>query len=236
MSLRILDKLVSVIAYRLKPWNLQVNEGKTERITIQPGTRDQTRLKKFGSQIDRDLDVTYRIERANICFYALLKLWAGSLTAAPVNKRVHIYNVSVKTTLLYNIKAAVLTTVLLCWLVKRPTSESHNIIIILLIIMSQDIRCNQPTYGDHGEKTRLSWDLSAWSNILTIVIGRLPLTFGSSPRCLKYCSIHSRARRSLSCRSAFPRKSNLLTMISFRRLVAPVTRHQVQPAYVRISW
>ena len=48
MSLRILDELVSVIASRLQPWNLQVNEGKTEKITIQPGTRDQARFKKLG--------------------------------------------------------------------------------------------------------------------------------------------------------------------------------------------
>ena len=109
MSLRILDELVSVIASRLQPWNLQVNEGKTEKITIKPGTRDQARFKKLGSQIDRDLDVTHRIERANICFYALLKLWARSITAAPVNKRMHIYNVCVKTSLLYNIEATVLT-------------------------------------------------------------------------------------------------------------------------------
>ena len=109
MSLRILDELVSVIASRLQPWNLQVNEGKTEKITIKPGTRDQARFKKLGSQIDRDLDVTHRIERANICFYALLKLWARSLTAAPINKRMHIYNVCVKTALLYNIEATVLT-------------------------------------------------------------------------------------------------------------------------------
>ena len=109
MSLRILDELVSAIASRLKPWNKQVNEGKTERITIQPGTRDQARFKKLGFQIDRDLDVTYRIERANICFYALLKLWARSLTAAPINKRMHIYNLGVKMALLYNIEATVLT-------------------------------------------------------------------------------------------------------------------------------
>ena len=65
------------------------------------------RFKKLGSQIDRDLDVTHRIERANICFYALLKLWARSITAAPINKRMHIYNVCVKTALLYNIEATV---------------------------------------------------------------------------------------------------------------------------------
>ena len=53
--------------------------------------------------------MTHRIERANICFYALLKLWARSLTAAPINKRMHIYKVCVKTALLYNIEATVLT-------------------------------------------------------------------------------------------------------------------------------
>ena len=67
------------------------------------------RIAELGPQIDRDLDVTHRIERANICFYALLKLWARSITAAPVNKCMHIYNVCVKTALLYNIEATVLT-------------------------------------------------------------------------------------------------------------------------------
>ena len=111
-----------------------------------------------------------------------------------------------------------------CILLRRSLSASSalssSFVTILFLISSH-------SPGLSTAKVRKTWrsppgsavsdhPVGAWSNILTMVIGHLPLTFGASSWCLKYCSIHSRAGRSLSCRSAFPRKSNLLTMISRR--------------------
>ena len=109
-----------------------------------------------------------------------------------------------------------------CLLLRRSLSASSALSSSFVTILSL-ISSHSP--GLSTAKVRKTWrspqvcslrssSRSAWSNILTMVIGRLPLTFGASSRCLKYCSIHSRAGRSLSCRSAFPTKSNLLTMIS----------------------
>ena len=123
-----------------------------------------------------------------------------------------------------------------CLLLRHSLSASSALSSSFVTILSL-ISSHSP--GLSTAKVRKTWrspqvcslrssSRSAWSNILTMVIGRLPLTFGASSRCLKYCSIHSRAGRSLSCRSAFPRKSNLLTMISFRRLVAPDVSYSLQ--------
>ena len=123
-----------------------------------------------------------------------------------------------------------------CLLLRRSLSASSALSSSFVTILSL-ISSHSP--GLSTEKVRKTWrspqvcslrssSRSAWSYMLTMVIGRLPLTFGASSRCLKYCSIHSRAGRSLSWRSAFPRKSNLLTMISFRGLIAPDVSYSLQ--------
>ena len=110
-----------------------------------------------------------------------------------------------------------------CLLLRRSLSASSALSSSFVTILSL-ISSHSP--GLSTAKVRKTWrspqvcslrssSRSAWSNMLTMVIGRLPLTFGASSRCRKYCSIHSRAGRSLSCRSAFPRKSNLILNILY---------------------
>ena len=91
-----------------------------------------------------------------------------------------------------------------CFLLRRSLSASSALSSSFVTILSL-ISSHSP--GLSTAKVRKTWrspqvcslrssSRSAWSNMLTMVIGRLPLTFGASSRCLKYCSIHSRAGRS----------------------------------------
>jgi exonuclease III len=131
-----LDALVEKIAERFSPWNLKVNVGKTERRTIFSELRQPTKYKKLGAQIDTDLDVQMRVQKADTVFHSMWNLWRRELLAAGTETRMLIYNACIKPILMYNIAATPLTEK---WMEKLEAAHRRHLRFALKIIWPKTI-------------------------------------------------------------------------------------------------
>ena len=86
----------------LKEYNLQMNPGKTEWITVNRGTCEQLNNKKLGSRLSQKSDVKARIIAARAAFGKMNKIWLnkGNIT---LPTKLYIYNMFVKSILSYNL-------------------------------------------------------------------------------------------------------------------------------------
>ena len=94
------EATLNILAEELPKSGLIINCGKTEFIDIH--TRSKPNVRKLGSRIDSDNDITIRISAGNIAFKRLRDLWK-SKKHVTIYTKLQLYQATVVTTLTYNL-------------------------------------------------------------------------------------------------------------------------------------
>ena len=98
------DRIMNIIAASLEHHNLQVNEDKTEHITLKRGNRDTElwrNVRKLGSLLGDKEDIARRKQLSCAAMKDTNKLWRKK-NLTRISKRIELYKALVKSVLTYN--------------------------------------------------------------------------------------------------------------------------------------
>jgi hypothetical protein len=88
-------------------YNLRINENKTERKTFDSSLQSSSNYKKLGSSMDMSSDVVRRIQLAQTAYRSMWKVWNSR--HVPIKIKLQLYEVSIKSLLMYNIASTYFT-------------------------------------------------------------------------------------------------------------------------------
>jgi hypothetical protein len=104
---KVIDVIKANVKATFQKFNLKVNEGKTEYLTINRESCGTADIKKLGSRVNCIADMNYRFEKAREAFRLMRKIWVGEKYVS-LGTRIKMYKAYVIPILTYNLGTTVL--------------------------------------------------------------------------------------------------------------------------------